>query len=303
MVTQEGWNSVHVGKVLSINNWSDTHVSSSGGGGYVGQHGGYVHAPTVHSSVVQRARLFSKSESGEEKQFDLSHIDVPFREGNNILIIYGSEVSAENGPYLYVENLDTKDFYSADIPLRIRGFIFGKAAFYGLLVGILCLFAGLWLVSMVPKSSQSYEAAQVDSDVKKIVLSCIPGSRTTEERRFNPYYSCEKGSPTGNAKKMTHWCECDDIKTVREKLISKHEVYSRNAVQTSTTQAVGAVIIVSILLGLGWIATHYTMLHTKLESAAIDARKYFINEIIEKCRSHEIGIKSSNISTIALKRA
>ena len=111
------WVCVFVGKVVSMSRWSDTHVSSSGGGGYVGQSGGYVSPPVVRSSVKQRLEVFVKDENGKEQSFDLSEpVDVSFREGSNLQIIWGS-LRGGPGEFLYVENLDTQDRYQRRMSL------------------------------------------------------------------------------------------------------------------------------------------------------------------------------------------
>lgn len=67
--------------------WSETHISSSGGGGYVHpQYGGSVSAPTVHSHVVEREKYFVKMENGEERELRDA---VTGRRGHHITLIYG----------------------------------------------------------------------------------------------------------------------------------------------------------------------------------------------------------------------
>ena len=45
--------------------WTETHIHSSGGGGYVHpEHGSHVSAPTIHSNVIERERYFVKFNDG-----------------------------------------------------------------------------------------------------------------------------------------------------------------------------------------------------------------------------------------------
>ncbi len=117
----QSWCCVHVGSVISVNKWSDTHVSSSGGGGYVNKHGGYVSAPTVSSTITQNIELFSRSDSGQEKKIALANVNISFREGSKVLAVWGAEDGTDTGPFYYIENLDTHEVYAPEIPLCLDG--------------------------------------------------------------------------------------------------------------------------------------------------------------------------------------
>lgn len=75
------------GEVLGQNKYSETHVSSSGGGGYVGQHGGHVSAPQVRSTAITNHEFWIKTDDGAEKSVQLSGCDIPLREGHKITLI------------------------------------------------------------------------------------------------------------------------------------------------------------------------------------------------------------------------
>lgn len=101
------------GKVIAARRWSDTHVSSSGGGGYVdAKMGGHVQAAQVHSDVVQHMEIFIRTSDAEEEQrHDFGFTDLSFREGNDVFLI---TVKPEGGKcqYAYVENIDTHTSWS-----------------------------------------------------------------------------------------------------------------------------------------------------------------------------------------------
>lgn len=61
--------------------YSETRVSSSGGGGYVGKHGGHVAAPTVTSHVTHHREFFLQDE-GQEKAFHLQDVKFAARPGH-----------------------------------------------------------------------------------------------------------------------------------------------------------------------------------------------------------------------------
>lgn len=51
------------GEIMAQNKYSETHVSSSGGGGYIGAHGGHIRAPSVHSTTVTNHEFWIKTEA------------------------------------------------------------------------------------------------------------------------------------------------------------------------------------------------------------------------------------------------
>lgn len=76
------------GVVVGDKKWSDTHISSSGGGGYVGPQGGYVSLPSVKSSVKQRHEVWFKMDGADQEfDLDLGGLDVPIREGHKVTFL------------------------------------------------------------------------------------------------------------------------------------------------------------------------------------------------------------------------
>ncbi|MHB1681008.1 MAG: hypothetical protein ACYCTB_10980 [bacterium] len=74
--------------------WTETHISSSGGGGHVHpEHGGYVSAPTIYSNVIERERYFVKFSNGSE--IELRDV-VSARKGHSIYLIYGGFEGQDN---------------------------------------------------------------------------------------------------------------------------------------------------------------------------------------------------------------
>ena len=67
--------------------WTETHISSSGGGGYVHpEHGGHVSAPTISSNIIERQRYFVKYSNGNESE--LRDV-ISARKGHKIWVIFG----------------------------------------------------------------------------------------------------------------------------------------------------------------------------------------------------------------------
>lgn len=105
-------NSVTAEVVTDPNIWSETHVHSTGGGGFVHPtYGGHVSAPQVHSTVKERQSYFVKTEQGKEIELRDA---VTARKGHNIRMIYGKREQEETR-MVATEN-DTTSNYSLKKP-------------------------------------------------------------------------------------------------------------------------------------------------------------------------------------------
>ena len=99
------------GVVLGSDKYSETHVSSSGGGGYVGPHGGHVTAPTVRSSTVTNHEFWIKTEDGAEEDIKFRCIDIPLRKEKKITIISAGQKGASKGWYAALINHNAKKYW------------------------------------------------------------------------------------------------------------------------------------------------------------------------------------------------
>lgn len=76
------------GRVSSVARWSDTTVSSSGGGGYVHPtYGGHVSAPKITSSVVDRQEFWLETHGQEQHQFNLN---IPLANDHKVCLIWSN---------------------------------------------------------------------------------------------------------------------------------------------------------------------------------------------------------------------
>lgn len=109
------WMIIIEGEVIHLDtkNWSDTHVSSSGGGGYVGPKGGFVSAPSIHSTVTQRqqTKFWVREADGMECEFTLMDTDCGFSvvPGQKVRIAWGANISKERGDYLFAYNFSSRE--------------------------------------------------------------------------------------------------------------------------------------------------------------------------------------------------
>jgi hypothetical protein len=109
------WVQVVEGNVINQRSerWSETHVSSSGGGGYVDGHGrGHINAPTISSTVVNRHvnDFWVRESDGTEHNFKLTDSNFPVAEGQTIRICWGGG-KQKTGPYLYAYNYNSKEAF------------------------------------------------------------------------------------------------------------------------------------------------------------------------------------------------
>ncbi|GEM_PF-5703362 len=101
------------GEVISDRKWSDTHVQSSGGGGYInsdstGHVQGYIAAPSVSGKVVQRHTCWVRYVDGKEAERDISALDIPVRAGHQIAEVGGCVPGRDDkGVFLAFANLTT----------------------------------------------------------------------------------------------------------------------------------------------------------------------------------------------------
>lgn len=137
---------IYEGTVVSIQRWSDTHISSSGGGGYVDpKFGGHVAAPQLNSQIVQRAEVFIKDKIGMQHALKLSDTGIPLTDGNQIIAVMDERW--QGGPrVLYLENLDTRmteaPLISTGLPQRSLWDGFGKGFVWGVVGSLLGLVGG-----------------------------------------------------------------------------------------------------------------------------------------------------------------
>jgi hypothetical protein len=96
--------------------WSETRVSSSGGGGYLNpQYGGYVSAPVVTSRVTNHLRniFWIQEMNGGQHRICLNHDNFPVAPGHKVRIISGGSTKNTNhGSYLFAHNFTSGHNYN-----------------------------------------------------------------------------------------------------------------------------------------------------------------------------------------------
>jgi len=114
------------GEVISTNKMSETHISSSGGGGHVDpQYGGHVAAAQISSTVITTHEFWLKEEDGTERAVQLRGKNIPLAVGQKVTLIAGSVLGEDQGYYVVLYNHNAKkhwliqdgwSFYSCHVP-------------------------------------------------------------------------------------------------------------------------------------------------------------------------------------------
>jgi len=100
------------GEVIGTNKFSETHITSSGGGGtvngYVGPYGGHVggavDAPVVTSRSVTNHEFWIRTDDGKEVPIKLLGVDIPLLAGHRITIFEASNKKKGIGYYFCIVN-------------------------------------------------------------------------------------------------------------------------------------------------------------------------------------------------------
>lgn len=108
--------STQTGVVADSQKWSETHVSSSNGGGYVSREGGYISAPTINSSSSTKHEFWLELEDGTEKPIRLSDVDIPLRVGQKITMISIKLVDKIDEYWCALYNHTAKEYHEIHSP-------------------------------------------------------------------------------------------------------------------------------------------------------------------------------------------
>lgn len=148
------------GEVRGAQRWSDTHVSSSGGGGWVGPQGGRVDAAQVHSNVVQRGKFFLCEDNGTEHEI---HSLFGVRDGQRVIAAWGGDQASRRGYLMGLHNMATGERLIMDREVRRLNASFGGCALAiaALVAAVLgAMLFGSGLLSMASGSTDGFFEAE-----------------------------------------------------------------------------------------------------------------------------------------------
>lgn len=103
------WLRIADGVVVSQQKWSETEVYSSGGGGYVHQGTGVVHAPVISSVTSEQHEFWVREPDGSEVPVRLADAGFAVREGQRVKVAWGAKQGRSRGAFLIGRNYATDD--------------------------------------------------------------------------------------------------------------------------------------------------------------------------------------------------
>jgi hypothetical protein len=130
------WLRKNTGIVESVKDWSETHISSSGGGGYLSEGTGHVSAPTVTSRSVHRQVFFVKYEDGTQKEFDTTLIGVAV--GHKVTSVFGAKQGKYGHPLAFYNHTTNTHAFCGEKAYNYRDF--GQRRVVGLLFAVYLIF-------------------------------------------------------------------------------------------------------------------------------------------------------------------
>lgn len=141
---------VFEGEIAGDKTWSETHVTSSGGGSsYIGPQGGYVNTPTIRSHNSTHQEIWVRQPNGHEFPLQLTNRNVLVRPGHRVAVIVGANQLERRT--LQLVNLTSRQLFDIDSyrDSFVRGAVgisrpsTGVWVFLSLLFGIVPAFFGL----------------------------------------------------------------------------------------------------------------------------------------------------------------
>lgn len=166
------------GEVISNDKYSETQIRSSGGGGHVGTHGGYVSAPTIHSSNITNHEFWIKTPEGLEIDITFRGFDIPLRVGQKVTVIAAGIKGRGNGfPSLFVNHSAGRHWFllsanELNDKLRLE-VVTGKSLFNTTIIALVIGFVPVALVPNLEVLSLGVAAAFV---LYKIAMKMIKAS-------------------------------------------------------------------------------------------------------------------------------
>ncbi len=165
---------VQCGEIIGQQKWSETEVSSTGGGGHIGPQGGSFSAPKITSTTKTKQEIWIREEDGLESSVELTDKAFPVHPGQRVWLAYGANSNNLNSSkYLFAYNQASDryfDFLNDWLPwLYSSGFI-KKPLIYRLLTFWLSLFSSIiavWII--MPLFSTLRESNTIPGGIFKVI--------------------------------------------------------------------------------------------------------------------------------------
>lgn len=145
------------GIVLSAERQNQTHISTSGGGGFIHNGGGHINPTRVHSTIQTNQQFWIQTSSGKEVVYKFKNSDIPLRAGQKITVVTATVKNASFSYRTMLVNHSSEQYWTMtdgeelnkgfDIcQFGFRSFCILACVFF--LVG---LFGSAWLLDAAPR--------------------------------------------------------------------------------------------------------------------------------------------------------
>ena len=243
-----------IGVVTSTKRWSDTHIRSYGGGGYVGSGGGYVSAPQVTSNVVQRLEISVRDSHGKESFEDVSGYGVRFKDGDGIAFL--KETASEN--FVYLENTTTGEAYSFKFASRpgsaFKGFLIGMMS--AIVAALMVSFGGYGVARALVNEPPDYSAAAAEAEKNACIQGKTYGAPSDWSASKLTFVDapCRDGwvadKPVGPKKLAT--CRCVDREKDKQYYFNIYQKRAQEDAEARNVRKIGGVLF--FILGAATLA-------------------------------------------------
>lgn len=103
---------VFEGEIAGDKTWSESHIHSSGGGGYIGPYGGNIRGPSISSSNSTHQEIWVRQANGQEFPLQLTNQNVMVRAGHKVALIVGANRLERRNMQLI--NLTSRQLFDID---------------------------------------------------------------------------------------------------------------------------------------------------------------------------------------------
>ncbi len=102
---------VKCGEVIGQQKWSETEISSSGGGGYIGPQGGNITAPTISSSSKTKQEIWIREDDGLEFPLELTDSSFSAMQGQRVWLAFCGNSNNTNSSRCLLAYNQSSDHY------------------------------------------------------------------------------------------------------------------------------------------------------------------------------------------------
>jgi len=99
------WISIAEGEIVGQQQWAETQVHGSGGGGYHNGVYGHVSPVRIHSTTTHRNEFWVREPDGQESCYHFANTAFQFREGHRVRLGWAAVEGVTTGDHVFASNL------------------------------------------------------------------------------------------------------------------------------------------------------------------------------------------------------